>query len=183
METPDRAHLVAALATLEAAGMALRERAEAAEKRAEVAETERLAAVARAHQARVERDEATRRAATLQTWLDAAQLELAGRRALADLSPETHDAAVDRRGAGPGSRQRGRGMAGTIRLVLVGTAIGAGFGVIIAGGNDIDGLKALDAGTVMARLLWAAIEGGVLAGVVCGVVGWLRQRRQRRGGQ
>jgi len=74
-------------------------------------------------------------------------------------------------------------MAVTIRLVLVGTAIGAGFGVIIAGGNDIDGLRALDADSVMARLLWAAIEGGVLAGVVGGVVGWLRQRRVRRGGR
>jgi hypothetical protein len=129
VEPPDRAHLVAALATLEAAGVALRERVEAAEKRAEVAEAERLAAIARANQARVERDEATRRAATLQTSLDAAQLELAGRRAPADLNPSRKTPLLTGGALDPGSTQRGRGMASTIRLVLVWAAIGAGFGV------------------------------------------------------
>ena len=106
LEIPDREHLAAALAALEAAGAALRERAEAAEKRAEVAEAERQAALTRADQAAAERDEANRRTATLQVWLDAAQLELAGRRALADLSLDTQDASVDRKGRGRWSRLR-----------------------------------------------------------------------------
>ena len=105
-EVSDHRHLASALVALEAAAAVLRTRAEAAEKRADAAEVDRQVAQTRADQAVAERDEANRRAAALQVWLDAAQLELAGRRALADLTLDAQDAVVDRKGRGRWARLR-----------------------------------------------------------------------------
>jgi hypothetical protein len=123
-QTPDHEELSRALAALEGAMVALRARAETAEKRADAAEAHRQAAQARADYAAVERDEANRRADALKVLLDATQLELAGLRSLVAIaSPdvqEANEAVQRRRGrplrvAGGGSEQRtANGISGPI---------------------------------------------------------------------
>ena len=90
---PDRGHLADALAALEAASVALRARAEAAETRADTAEAERQIAQARADHVAAERDAANGRADRLQAMLDATQLELAGLRTLIDVSQDAQSVA------------------------------------------------------------------------------------------
>jgi hypothetical protein len=100
------AQLARAFATLEGAMMALRARAEMAEKRADAAEADREAAQARADHAAAERDEAMHRADTLQVLLDATQVELVELRGLDDVA--SHDAHEFREVIEALRRKRGR---------------------------------------------------------------------------
>ena len=70
-QTPDHEQPARALASLEGEMVALRARAEMAEKRADAAEADRKAAQARADHAAAERDEAMHRADALQVLLAA----------------------------------------------------------------------------------------------------------------
>jgi hypothetical protein len=103
-QTPDHEQLARAFASLEEAMVALRARAEMAEKRADAAEADREAAQARADHAAAERDEAKHRADALKVLLDATQVELVALRGLVDVTP--HDAQKVRE-ATEGLRRKG----------------------------------------------------------------------------
>jgi hypothetical protein len=86
--------------------MALRARAEMAEKRADAAEADREAAQARADHAAAERDEAMHRADALQVLLDATQVEPVALRGLDDVA--SHDAHEVREAMESLRRKKGR---------------------------------------------------------------------------
>jgi hypothetical protein len=111
-QTPDHEQPARALASLEGALVALRARAEMAEKRADAAEADREAAQARADHAAAERDEAKHRADALKVLLDATQVELVALRGPVDVAP--HDV----REATEGLRRKG----GRLRRIAGGEA-------------------------------------------------------------